>query len=308
MRRTLLAVSHRRHRGAGTRQAAPPATDIFLAPISMQNGRPVIGTPVNITNRPGYDNQPSFTPDSRSILYTSTREDAQSDIYRYDIASKQITRVTTTPESEYSATVMPGGKRFSVIRVEKDSTQRLWSFALDGSDPKVVIETLKPVGYHAWIDANNLALFVLGSPNALVHTDIRTGNRIRWLEESDDRCSRCRTRRDSRSCDRRIRRRRWSPRAGRASRRRICRATATDTGRRVALEATSRSSGSGSTLLFWTKGASTWVPVADLAPAGIHSITRLAVSPDGRWLAIVAEPDQVAEVSGDSKGSRPALP
>src|SRR5262249_33319458 len=111
---------------------AQGSTDIYLAPLSIQNGRPVIGAPVNLTNRPGYDNQPSFKPDSRSILYTSTREDGPSDIYRVDIASKAITRVTATPESEYSATVMPGGKRFSVIRVEHDSTQRLWSFALDG--------------------------------------------------------------------------------------------------------------------------------------------------------------------------------
>ena len=59
-----------------------PSTDIYLAPLSMQNGEPVIGAPVNITHRPGYDNQPSFTPDSRAILFTSTHEDGQSDIYR----------------------------------------------------------------------------------------------------------------------------------------------------------------------------------------------------------------------------------
>jgi len=55
-------------------QAAPPSTDIFLAPIRMQNDKPTVGRPVNITQRPGYDNQPSFTPDSRSVLFTSVRE------------------------------------------------------------------------------------------------------------------------------------------------------------------------------------------------------------------------------------------
>src|SRR5258706_10317133 len=168
MRRLLIAGLAAVSLAASARAQSAPESDLYLAPLSMENGRPVIGTPLNVTNRPGYDNQPSFTPDSRAILFTSTHEDGQSDIYRYDVASKQITRVTKTPESEYSATVMPGGARFSVIRVEKDSTQRLWSFALDGVDPKVVIETLKPVGYHAWIDASNLALFVLGRPNALV--------------------------------------------------------------------------------------------------------------------------------------------
>src|SRR5262249_43107535 len=123
----------------------------------------------------GYDNQPSFTPDGKSILFTSTHADGQSDIYRYDLATKRTSQVTHTAESEYSPTVMPDGKRFSVIRVERDSAQRLWSFALDGSDPRVIVPSLKPVGYHAWLDDGTLAMFVLGSPNALVHGDPTTG-------------------------------------------------------------------------------------------------------------------------------------
>jgi len=269
---------------------AQGSTDVFLAPLSMQNGRPVIGPPVNLTNRPGYDNQPSFTPDSKTILYTSTREDAQSDIYRIEIQTKAITRLTTTPESEYSATVMPGGQRFSVIRVERDSTQRLWSFAFDGSDPRVVIESLKPVGYHAWIDANNLALFVLGRPNALVHTDIRT-------QKSD-------------TLARRIGRSLVTlPGGGGFSFVRQEDSTSTlvaatwpgfATTDLVALPRGSQDiawvsptvvlTGSGSRLLAWTRGGSGWQPVADFGAAGLTDVTRIAVSPDGHWLAIVATP------------------
>ncbi|HEY7393649.1 MAG TPA: hypothetical protein VH559_02330, partial [Gemmatimonadaceae bacterium] len=160
---------------ASTLGAQAPATDIFLAPLTMQGGRPVVGAAVNITNVRGYDNQPSFTPDSRSILFTSNRDGRQTDIYRYDMASKSTTRVTTTTESEYSPTVMPGGRRFSVIRVEKDSMQRLWSFTLAGTDPQVILPALKPVGYHAWLDDDHLALFVLGSPNALVYASVKSG-------------------------------------------------------------------------------------------------------------------------------------
>src|SRR6476620_11201226 len=70
---------------------------------------------------------------------------------------------------------MSGGKRFSVVRVERDSTQRLWSFALDGSDPQLVLRALSPVGYHAWLDAFRLAVFVLGSPSTL-HVVRRDGS------------------------------------------------------------------------------------------------------------------------------------
>jgi dipeptidyl aminopeptidase/acylaminoacyl peptidase len=269
---------------------AQGSTDIYLAPLTVQNGRVSVGAPVNLTNRPGYDNQPSFTPDSKSILFTSTHEDGQSDIYRIDVATKSITRVTTTAESEYSATVMPGGKRFSVIRVEHDSTQRLWSFALDGSAPKVVLERVKPVGYHAWIDAANLALFVLGSPNALVHADVRTGNADTLA------------RRIGRSL---------APLPGgggfsfvrqQDSSAVLVAATWPGFGQRdlVALPRGTQDivwvspnvvlAGSGSRLVSWTNGTAEWATVADLDDSKMRNISRLAVSPDGRWVAIVAEP------------------
>src|SRR5437764_409168 len=156
-------------------QETPPSTDIFLAPVRLQKGTPVVGAPVNITNRPGYDNQPSFTPDSRALLFTSVRADAQADIYRYEISTKATSRLTNTPESEYSATVYGDGERFSVIRVERDSTQRLWSFRVDGTDPRLVFTDIKPVGYHAWVDSTTVAMFLLGSPNTLVLGDTRSG-------------------------------------------------------------------------------------------------------------------------------------
>lgn len=117
---------------------------------------------LNISNSPGYDNQPSFLPDSSAVLFSSNRDGKQTDIYRYDIASKALTQLTKTAEAEYSPIVTPDGKGFSVIRVEADGAQRLWRFDLDGSNPRLVLENVKPVGYHAWIDATHLALFILG--------------------------------------------------------------------------------------------------------------------------------------------------
>jgi len=290
MRKTTLIVAGLIAATASLRAQQPPSTDIFLAPLSIENGRPVIGTPVNVTNRPGYDNQPSFTPDGHAFLFTSTHEDGQSDIYRYDLKSKEITRVTTTPESEYSATVMPGGQRFSVVRVESDSTQRLWSFALDGSDPKLLLETVKPVGYYAWIDANNLALFVLGKPNALVHADIRTG-------QADTL---------SRDIGRSVQ---PLPSGGGFSF--VAHVDSVSSVRVVQWPANSRRAevalprrgedftwvtrdlilaSSGSKLLYWRRGMAAMVDADDLSAAGLTNITRLAVSPDRQWLAIVAVP------------------
>jgi hypothetical protein len=271
-------------------QGAPPPTDIFLAPLSMKDGAPVVGTPVNITKQPGYDNQPWFTPDSRSMLFTSARGETQTDIYRFDVGSRATTRVTQTPESEYSANGMRGGRRFSVIRVEADMTQRLWSFANDGSDPRVVIEALKPVGYHVWIDANNVASFVLGTPNALAHTDVRTGksdtlarNIGRSLTLLPDKSGFAFVRRvDSTSI---ITAMTWP---GRQTRDVF--ALPPRTQDLVWLGPGHVLSASGSTLLSRRTGASSWSTVGDFAAAGLTDISRMAVSPDGKWIAIVAIP------------------
>lgn len=273
-------------------QAAPPATDIYLAPLAIADGRPVIGKPVNVTNHPGYDNQPAFTPDSKSILFTSIREGGQSDIYRYDLPAKTVSRVTSTPESEYSPTIVPPGvQRFSVVRVEHDSSQRLWSFAMDGSDPMLVVPSVKPVGYHAWIDPDNLALFVLGNPNALVHYDLRSGH-VDTLARNVGRSlapllggggfSYTARQPDG---ELELRTMAWPYQT---------------TANLVTLPHGSEDvvwlakdlvlSANGSRLVSWKPGTTGWQDAVDLGPDGLTRISRLAVSVDGHWLAIVAVP------------------
>ena len=280
-------------------QAAPPSTDIFLAPVRMEGGKLVVGTPVNVTNRPGYDNQPSFTHDSRALLFTSVRADAQADIYRYDLQTKSITRVTTTPESEYSATVFGDGSRFSVIRVEADSTQRLWSFRLDGSDPRLVFEGIKPVGYHAWVDSTTVAMFLLGRPNALVLADTRGGTPD-TLAQDVGRSLLPLPKGDGLSFLQHARDSSWILTAvdvrgsGRERRTMVMPLIRMPAGADYItwLAPAVAIAGSGSKLLIWRGMAKNaeWRELVDLASARLTHISRLALSADHRWLAIVAEP------------------
>ena len=279
---------------AAAAPAAPPATDIYLADLRVAQGRVSVGAPVNVTARPGYDNQPFFLPGGRAFLYTSIREDSQADIYRYDIDRRTSVQITRTRESEYSPTPLPDGAGFSVVRVEADSTQRLWAFDLDGSRPHLVLHTIKPVGYHAWADSHTLVLFVLGTPSTLqiadaskpgasgqvVASDIgRSLQRIPgdrsvsflqrdsvagpWLEEVDTRTQRVTKlvktpeRADFFA---------WMPGG-------------------IVLAA------SGTKLYQWNQPrGGAWEEIADLAAAGLTNLTRLAVSPSGDRLAIVAVP------------------
>jgi len=150
--------------------AAPPSTDIYLVDIKNEHnyktGANVLkfGDQKKITDFVGYNNQPVFMPDGKTILYTSIRN-KQADIYRYDIQSGKTTQVTDTPESEYSPTLMPDRKNISVVRVEADGkTQRLWKFPLTGGAPSLIVEDIKGVGYHLWLDDHTLVLFIVGGP------------------------------------------------------------------------------------------------------------------------------------------------
>jgi hypothetical protein len=166
-------------------QSAPPDIEVFLATLTIRGSQLEVGQPLNISNSPGYDNQPSFTPDGAAILFTSVRGGRKpdpknsaatgSDIYRYDLQTQQVVQLTDTPEAEYSPTVTPDGRHLSVVRVEADNTQRLWRFDAAGRNPEVLLPDIKPVGYHAWADSTTLALFVLGQPATLQLADTRTG-------------------------------------------------------------------------------------------------------------------------------------
>ena len=164
-----------------------PNTDIWLLDIKQEKDSLIFTNPVNITNRDGYDNQPAFSPDGKYILYSSLHDTTQADIYKYDIATKQTTQFTKTPESEFSPTFMPGGKFISTVRVEKDSIQRLWKFPVNGGEPTLVMDKIDSIGYHCWLNKDTVALFILTKPFTLQLVDIHKQT-TKIISENIGRC------------------------------------------------------------------------------------------------------------------------
>ena len=278
---------------AGTARGQAPDPDIFLVSLARSGDRITVTGARNLTNRPGYDNQPNWSRDGSMLFFTSQREDAQADIYRLDPSgSGAPVRVTiTAPESEYSATPMPGRNAISVIRVERDSTQRLWSIPLDGSPGAVILERIKPVGYHTWASDTLLALFVLGSPNTLQLASTTTG-RGDTIVASIGRS--LHTTRDGQvSFVHKVSNDEWwltllDPVT--RQQRRLVRMP-----RRVEDYAWTPDgmvlAGEGSVLKsFDPRRGGTWTTIADLASYGLGGITRLSVSPRGDAVAVVAVP------------------
>ncbi len=160
--------------------APPPATDIYELYFDGGIDNLERAKPRAVSVELGYDNQPAFTADHAAILFTANRDGKQTDIYEFNRGTQRVRQLTKTPEGEYSATLPTDAgaaakSGFTVIRVEADGTQRLWRFDRDGSNPRLVLTDIKPVGYHAWIDADQIALFVLGQPATLQHARVSTG-------------------------------------------------------------------------------------------------------------------------------------
>jgi Tol biopolymer transport system component len=271
-----------------------PNSDIFLVRIVRADDSVSLGAAQNITRRPGYDNQPAFLTDATALLYTAIDSSGQADIWRYDLRTRRSVRVTHTPESEYSPTMMPGSTRFSVVRVERDSTQRLWSFRVNGTDPQIVLEALAPIGYHAWLDQFRVAVYVLGTPSTL-HVVRRDGSEDEVRATSIGRTIQRVPAQDWYSfVQLDSSRTPWivaQPFEGGAVSR-LVRLPDDDEFYSWAPDGSLFSASRG-TIMRWngvSGEGSTWVPVVWATPPSVRNISRLAVSPDGRWLAFVAEP------------------
>lgn len=279
-----------------TPAAAPPSSDIFLIDVKTKKDELVFGEPLRITNTPGYNNQPSFMPDGKSVLYTSIR-DKQADIYRYELGSGATTQVTDTPESEYSATLMPDKKNISVVRVEADGTQRLWKFSLAGGPPVLILENVKPVGYHHWIDDHTLALFILGGPgklNFLEVIDAATG-KSEFVTENPGRILRKVPNQNKFSFVHKVSDKDWQIKAFDLRARTSASLIATIPGAedyawlpdgKLLLAKDSK------LFAVLPLSGSQWEEVADFSKAGIRRVTRIAVNSSGSRIAIVGVLDK----------------
>ncbi len=157
-----------------------PGTDIWL--LNMTGSEVTSVEP--IVQRAGYDNQPSFSHNNQWLHYTrgETANDGlgYTDIWRVNLNNGQSSQVTATSTSEFSPLPLPGAPGLSMVRVQQDGRQELWAIFPDSEQPERRIVSAEPVGYHAWLSADSLALFVLGDP------ELGEPNRLELWQPSSD--------------------------------------------------------------------------------------------------------------------------
>ena len=268
--------------------AAPPGTDIFLFPL--QQGKVAVADMRNITHHKGYDNQPQFLTNAKQLYYTSIGDDGQAEIFLYDIENSKAKQITHTPESEFSPTQTPDGKFISTVRVEKDGTQRLWKFTTDGGEPLIILQNIKPVGYHAWINSNTVALYILGEPSTLQLAEIDTGKSTVIASNIGRSIHKIPGKKNLSFVQKQTETtgtiEEYDPETKQTS-------------TIVKLFPETEDYAWTQQRILWTAKDATlysfrpgkdqnWVREIDLSPSGIKEITIIAISPDERWIAVVS--------------------
>ena len=159
----------------GALAQSPPQTDVWL--VSLNNQSPA--APIKVNPTVGYNNQPLFSTDGSMLFYaremSHSTEGTQTDIAAYDIESQTTRMINSNDESEYSPTPIPGRNALSVIEVEPDGKQKLWSIDIQNGEMERLLPNVEPVGYHAWINDKSVAMFILGETFTLQTAEIGDG-------------------------------------------------------------------------------------------------------------------------------------
>jgi hypothetical protein len=98
--------------------------------------------------------------------------------------------VTNTSESEYQPMFVPYDKdRLSVVRVDADKAQRLYTVGLDGTGWDMIAPTEDSAAYYCWMNDTTLALNVLnGGDGTLQEYDMKIQQSIIIMNGGFGRC------------------------------------------------------------------------------------------------------------------------
>ncbi len=270
-----------------------PHSDIFLFDVSL-NESPALSNGRNVTARSGYDNQPSFTPDSQSFLF-ARGDDYQTDIFEYDIKTQTIKQITGTPTNEFSPMASPDNRVISFVTGGPNAIQNIAKISRAAPNDMTYILPGKalrePVGYYSWNRESGHVLFWsrYGFNVTLTHTDKnlshyvsgdavpstphiipgtsnfsfvhRQGNESVWIKELNPDTKAVRPLAPLKGTNANYG---WTP-----------------GGDILIIE--------DAALYRWSEAKGAWDEIADLTDHGIESAARLSVSPDGLKIAIVGQ-------------------
>ncbi|ARV10974.1 hypothetical protein BTO09_00850 [Gilvibacter sp. SZ-19] len=127
--------------------------DVFIANIDSDEEKTTISGLTNLSNDPGYDNQPSFGTDH--LLLFAGNNDGQTDIFQmHSRTGRKMLAGGSRAGGEYSPQLTPDGRGIAAVRLDTTGLQRLYIYDKMG-DSTVLIPDLM-VAYYTFFDANQI--------------------------------------------------------------------------------------------------------------------------------------------------------
>jgi hypothetical protein len=268
---------------------AQPNSDVFLFDLNTKDGVFELSNMKNISNNDGYDNQPSFL-DNNTILYAGSRN-GQTDIVKYNINYDSKIFINHTEGGEYSPLKIPNQNAVSAIRLDPDGKQFLYKYNLKNGEYETLVDDVI-IGYHVWYNNSIIVSSVLEDGGlSLYINDIKSkksyfqqknigrslhkipdSNLVSYISKEDNNV--------------------WQIKSLNPNSRTTNTIIASiDKAEDMCwLPNGTIVMGKDKVIYTYTPNKSeTWREVASLENFNIKNITRLAVSPDGKKIAIVAE-------------------
>ena len=267
----------------------PPKSAVFIFDVHRENRDISLINGKNISQNEGYNNQPSFYDNDR-LMYARDR-DGQTDIAIYDITKDTTSFLTQTLSgSEFSPTRIPDSPDIAAVRLDTDGTQQLYVYSF--TDSTQLISAAK-VGYFDFYSAEKILAAVV-NPNGmnLYFMDLKTqkdsliitnvGRGVRKIPDSKSMSYSL----INETGDLDI----YMVDVGEGLTSYFICTLPIGIQDYVWLNSTEILIGSRNQLFIYdTMGEASWVKVATLETDGLQQITRLAVSPSGDKIALVAE-------------------
>ena len=125
----------------------------------------------NVSKNPEYDSQPFFI-DNEQIVYARTY-DSLTDIAKYHLKNKSLINISETKiGGEYSPQKIPNSDHYAAVRLDTTGLQRLYKYNSNTKQSSLFIENLQ-VAYYSFYDENRILSSVLSGANLdLVYSDV----------------------------------------------------------------------------------------------------------------------------------------
>lgn len=140
-----------------------PETYLYLFDIQSKDDCYEVANPKYLSsfNPRGYTDQPSFTPLGDILVTAKLEKEDQHDIWILSPETNTCKRLTQTSADEFAPRVTPDGRYYSVLRQEEgdSSSRQVWQFPVIGGKYKSVTKQSKGIGQYAWINEHELGLF-----------------------------------------------------------------------------------------------------------------------------------------------------